>query len=316
MNQARASARIALLILACTSFDASPAPGQTAPPLPAACAILGPLAVGRGLGRPVTALSAALVGEKDAARAAHLANCVYSYERAPNTVALTVNLTPATRFDASMLFPGQRRVNGPWNFAMVQVDNRGGGILSVYDRRFDLTLWTPDFADRNLLAGLARSALGGPSPDAPKHAAPLPKRTTRDRYACEIFAPDDAARIVGEPLSASAPASDLCQYSATNAPYRVAATLALEPKPPGTAFDLKRIGDFQLNAGTVIQIVPALPYGHFVRPGRGPGATIFFDLGTLLVTVATPDQSDRGILERYASAVREALSGSRSSRSR
>ena len=156
---------------------------------------------------------------------------------------------------------------------MLQVDNRGGGILSVYDKRFDLTLWTPDFADQAMLAALARSALGAPQSNAPKHPASWQKRTTRDRYACELFAPNDAARIVGQPLNASAPAADLCQYAAATAPHRVAATLTIESKPPGTAFDLQRIGDFQLNAGTSIQAVPSLPFGHFMRPGRGPITT-------------------------------------------
>lgn len=279
--------------------------------LATACTILTPDAVSRALGRPVHALSAALVGENGAARAAHLANCVYSYDRAPYPVALTANLTSSTRFDSSMLVPGQQRVAGPWNFATLQIDNRGGGILSLYDERFDLTLWTPDFADQATLAALARSAFGGGLPGAPRHPAPWPKRTASDRYACQIFGPNDAARVVGEPLNASAPAADLCQYAAATAPYRVAATLTLESKPPGTAFDLQRISDFQLNAGTTIVVVPSLLFGHFIRPGHGPGATLFFDTGTTLVTLTTPDRNDRAMLERLAAAVRDSLSASR-----
>ena len=211
-----------------------------------------------------------------------------------------------------MLAPGQHRVAGPWNFAVFQVDNRGGGILTVYSKRFDLALWTPDFADRSILAALARSALGAPPGGSPKRPAPMPKRATRDRYACEILAPGDASRIAGEPLSASAPSPDLCQYAEMKPPYRVAATLTVESKPPGTAFDLQRIGDYRLNRGTTIQAVPSLPFGHLIRAARS-GAAVFFDLGTTLVTVATPYRSDRGMLERFASAVGDSISGSRSS---
>lgn len=303
----RALANLTLpLIAAFASLGASPSPGP-APTLPAACAILTPEAVSRALGRTVDALSAALLGENEAARNAHLVNCVYSYDRAPYPVALTANLTKATRFDLLMLAPGQRRIAGPWNFAVFQADNRGGGLLTVYSKQFDLALWTPDFADRAVLAALARSALGAPT--APKRPAPAPKRATRDRYACEILAPNDATRVLGEALNASAPSPDLCQYAAMKPPYRVAATLTIESKPPGTAFDLQRIGDYQLNRGTSIQAVPLLPFGHFVRPARA-GAAIFFDLGTTLVTVATPDRADRSLLERLASSVRDSLGAS------
>jgi hypothetical protein len=277
--------------------------------LPAACSILTPEAVSRALGRTVHALSAALLGENEAARNAHLVNCVYSYDRAPYPVALTANLTRATRFDSLMLAPGQRRIAGPWNFAVFQVDNRGGGLLTVYSKQFDLALWTPDFTDRAILTALARSALGASPGPAPKRPAPAPKRATRDRYACEILAPNDATRVLGEPLNASAPSPDLCQYAAMKPPYRVVATLTIESKPPGTAFDLQRIGDYQLNRGTSIQAVPLLPFGHFVRPARA-GAAIFFDLGTTLVTVATPDRADRSLLERLASSVRDSLGAS------
>jgi len=268
-----------------------PAHVAPAPPLPAACSALGPAQVGRALGRPVTALSAALLGEPAAARDAHLANCVYSYDRAPYPVALTITIS---------LPSGER----PSTF---QVDARGAGILTVHDKRFELTLWSPDFADRTKLAELANAALGGPEPAAPKEPVRWPARTTSDRYACEILRPEDVARIMGGSLSASATIAGECQYAVLAAPYRVVADVAIEPKPPGTAFARERIDELRSASDLDVRAAPKLPYGHFIRPPRGGGAMLLFDAGTLLVTVTTPDSSDRARLERLAELVRDAL---------
>jgi hypothetical protein len=292
----------------------TPHPLPTIRPIPAACAVLSPATVGRAFGRGITALSAQLTGEDGTARTAHLANCVYSYDRAPYPVVLTINLARATGDlpdDAFVLLPGQRHLPGIGRFTTLQVDNSGGGIVTVHDKRFDLTLWTPGFSSAHLLAELARAAVGGHTPDAPKRAAPWPKRTAK-RYACEILGPAVTSAILGVTLNASSAADNLCQYAPASSPYRVVATLALEPKPPGTAFDLQRIGDYRETTANAIVSEPELPFGHLVRPARLPGLSLFFDAGTTLVTVTTPDSTDRALLARLASAVRARFSGSRS----
>jgi hypothetical protein len=275
-----------------------PAHVAPAPALPPACSALSPAQVGRALGRPVTALSAALLGEPAATRASHLVNCVYSYDRAPYPVALTITVS---------LPSGER----PETF---QVDTRGAGILTVHDKRFELTLWSPDFADQTKLTELARAALGGPEPNAPKEPARWPARTS-ERYACEIVGPADVGRIVGGALSASATAAGECQYAALAAPYRVVADVTVEPKPPGTAFALARIDELRAASDLDVRSVPKLAYGHFIRPARGPGAMLLFDAGTQLVTVTTPDSSERGRLERLAEAVAASLRTPSESRS-
>ena len=273
--------------------------------LPAACSVLTPAAVSRALGRDVHALSAALLGESDAMRTAHLANCVYSYDRAPYPVALTVNLTLPT---------GDR----PEALTTFQVDNRGGGIVTVRAHRFDIALWTPDSADRAPLEQLARAALSGRHPDPPRAPARRPARSG-ERYACEMLSPAVVAGITGTPVGASSTSAGECQYAALVAPYRVVANLTIEPKPPGTAFARERIDELRAASNIDVRSVPKLPYGHFIRPMRGPGALLLFDAGALLVTVTTLDSADRAQLERLADAVAAAAStpnGSQSSPSR
>jgi hypothetical protein len=271
-----------------------PAHVAPAPPdLPAACSALPPGLVGRALGRTVNALSAALLGEDDRARAAHAVNCVYSYDRAPYSVALALNVSLPT---------GER----PTSF---QTDSHGGGVL---------TLWTPDFADQAKLAQLASAALTGKEPETPKEPVRWPARATSERYACEILSPAEVSRVIGTALSASATADGECQYAALAPPYRVVASLGVEVKPPGTAFARQRIDDLRASSYIDVRAVPKLPYGHFVRPLRGLGALLLFDAGTTLVTLTTPDSNDRGRLERLAGAVAANLpaTGSQSSPSR
>jgi hypothetical protein len=244
-------------------------------------------------------LSAALLGEPASARGAHLANCVYSYDRAPYSVALTITVS----------LPSGARP------ATFQVDSRGAGVLTVHDKRFELTLWSPDFADRTKLAELARAALDGREPDAPKEPVRWPARTAADRYACEILPPEDVARILGGPLSASATIAGECQYAALAAPYRVAADVTVEPKPPGTAFARERIDELRAASDLDVRTIGKLPYAHFIRPMRGAGAMLLFDAGTLLVTVTTPDSSDRTHLERLAEALATNLQRPTESRS-
>ena len=261
--------------------------------LPAACSVLAPTVVSRALGRNVHALSAALLGESDAMRTAHLVNCVYSYDRAPYPVALTINLTLPTG-------------DLPDGLTTFQVDNRGGGIVTVRASRFDIALWTPDSANPAPLEQLARAALSGRQPDPPSAPARWPARS-EERYACEMLAPAVVARITGMPVGASATSVGECQYAALAAPYRVVAKLTIEAKPPGTAFARERIDELRAASDIDVRSVSKLPYGHLLRPARGPGASLLFDAGTSLVTLTTTDRADGALLERLGDIAFAAL---------
>jgi hypothetical protein len=259
--------------------------------LPVACALLPEETVHRALGRAVTALSAAVVGETAAAARAHLVNCVYSFRQPPYTVALTLNVA---------LPSGEGSPQ-----ASYQTDARGGATLSVSAQRFDFALWTPDLADRTILNTLMR-AVGGSTPSSPKQPVRLARRTTREPYACELLRPEDAGRVLGLALAASSATDRLCQFAARMAPYRVAASLLFEPKSAEPNVVAERLVEDR-DAGLTMQTVASLPHGHFVRPPKGRGAWLFFDTKLLLVTISTPDRADRAELQRLAEFVGKKL---------
>jgi len=283
--------RVALLALV---FGAVTAPGIAAPrppALPVACALLSEETVHRALGRAVTALSAAVVGETAAAARAHLANCVYSFRQPPYAVALTLNVA----------FPSGE--NAPQ--ATYQSDARGGATLSVSAQRFDFTLWTPDLADRTILNTLMR-AVGGATPAPPKQPVRLARRVTREPYACELLRPEDVGRVLGVALAASSATDRLCQYAARTAPYRVMVSLLFEPKSAEPNVVAERIAEDR-DAGLTMQAVASLPHGHFVQPPGRRGAWLFFDTKSLLVTLSAPDRADRAALQRLAEFVGKKL---------
>jgi hypothetical protein len=265
-----------------------PVSGAASPPvLPVACSLLSEVAAHRALGRAVTALSAAVVGEPAAGARAHLANCVFSFKQPPYAVALTLNVTLPSGDAAPQ--------------AAYQADRHSGATLSVSARRFDFALWTPDLADKTLLMNLMRAVRGG-TPDAAKHPVRLPRRVTRERYACELLSPEDAGRVLAKPVAASSATEHLCQYALRSAPYRVALSLALEPKSADPNVLAERIAQDR-DAGNSMQSIPSLAGGHFVHPRKLRGAALFFDTKSMLVTLSTPDRADRATLQRLAEFV-------------